>query len=302
MGVKKPAPSSPRGRRPPKTPLKTLERVLSKAGLGSRTEARKWIGSGRVRVNGKLIQTPDHWVDLARDQVTLDDQPVKARDQIYLLLYKPTGYITAYKDPEGRPTVYDLIADAGRWVVPVGRLDQDSSGLLLLTSDTRFAERITNPDYKIPKTYLVKASTLLTDEQLQQLRDGVVLNDGPTQSAHVKRVRDSAKYSFIEITLREGRNRQVRRMINAIGSKVLKLVRIEIGGLRIGDLPIGHYRELTSAELTMLGVGSSQTGSTRNAELRPARSKSRLSRDRVLQSSSRKSRRRRSKSHLPSVD
>jgi len=242
--VKKPAPG--------KRPLKTLERVLSKAGLGSRTEARKWIGAGRVKVNGKLIQTPDHWVDLARDKVTLDNQLVEAAEKIYLLLHKPTGYITTFKDPEGRPTVYDLIQDAGRWVVPVGRLDLDTSGLLLLTSDTRFAEQVTNPDFKVPKTYLVKASTLVSEEQLQHLRDGVVLSDGPTQPAQVKRVRDSAKYSFIEVTLHEGRNRQVRRMMEAIGSKVLKLVRTEIGGLRIGDLPIGHYRELTPAEVTLL--------------------------------------------------
>jgi len=240
---------------PRKRPLKTLDRVLSKAGLGSRTEARKWIGAGRVKVNGKLIQTPDHWVDFARDKVALDDRPVQAGRQIYLLLYKPTGYLTTFKDPEGRPTVYDLIQDTGRWVVPVGRLDQDTSGLLLLTSDTQFAERVTNPDYKVPKTYLVKTSTLLTDEQLHQLRAGVVLSDGPTQPAQVKRVRDSAKYSFIELTIHEGRNRQVRRMMEAVGSKVLKLVRIQIGALRIGDLPIGRYRELTSAEVAMLAKG-----------------------------------------------
>jgi 23S rRNA pseudouridine2605 synthase len=260
--VKKPLP----GTHLKKRPLKTLERVLSKAGLGSRTEARKWIGAGRVKVNGKLIQTPDHWVDLAHDRVTLDGKPVKESEKIYLLLYKPTGYITSFKDPEGRPTVYDLVKDAGRWVVPVGRLDLDTSGLLLLTSDTHFAERITNPDYKVPKTYLVKASTLLNEEQLQQLRDGVLLGDGPTQPARVTRVRDSAKYSFIEITLHEGRNRQVRRMIEAIGSKVLKLVRTEIGGLRIGELPIGRYRELTPAEVALLAKGTSRgTGSQRMA-------------------------------------
>ncbi len=237
---------------PGQRPLKTLERVLSKAGLGSRSDARKWIGAGRVKVNGKLIQTPDLWVDLGRDKVTLDNQLVKASEQIYLLLYKPTGYLTTFKDPEGRPTVYDLIQDAGRWVVPVGRLDLDTSGLLLLTSDTRFAERVTNPDYKVPKTYLVKTSTLLAEVQVQQLRDGVLLSDGPTQPADVKRIRDSAKYSFIEITLHEGRNRQVRRMLEAVGSKVLKLVRTAIGGLRIGDLPIGRYRELTAAEVALL--------------------------------------------------
>ncbi len=241
---------------PGKRPLKTLERVLSKAGLGSRTDARKWIGAGRVKVNGKLIQTPDHWVDLARDKVSLDDKAVEAGEKIYLLLHKPTGYLTTFKDPEGRPTVYDLIQDAGRWVIPVGRLDLDTSGLLLLTSDTRFAERVTNPDYKVAKTYLVKSSTLLSEEQLRQLRSGVVLKDGPTQPAHVQRVRDSAKYSFIEVTIHEGRNRQVRRMLEAIGSKVLELVRTGIGDLRIGELPIGHYRELTPAEVALLTKGT----------------------------------------------
>jgi 23S rRNA pseudouridine2605 synthase len=263
--VKKPAPG--------KRPLKTLERVLSKAGLGSRTDARKWIAAGRVKVNGKLIQTPDHWVDLVRDKVTLDGKPVRAAEKIYLLLYKPAGYITTFKDPEGRATVYDLIRPViegeGRWVVPVGRLDQDTSGLLLLTSDTRFAEHVTNPDSKVPKTYLVKASTILSDDQLQQLRSGVMLSDGPTQPAQVKRVRDSAKYSFIEITIQEGRNRQVRRMLEAIGSKVLKLVRVQIGSLRIGDLPIGHYRALTPAEVALLVNG---TGSqTRHQRARMAR-------------------------------
>src|SRR5262249_50169198 len=110
--------------------LKTLERVLSKAGLGSRTEARSWIGGGRVRVNGKVQQNPDHWVDLARDKVTLNGKPVQAPERIYILLYKPAGYVTTRKDPERRPTVYDLIRDAGAWVVPVGRLDMETSGLL----------------------------------------------------------------------------------------------------------------------------------------------------------------------------
>jgi len=248
-------PRNPSASSPPKSgerPLKTLERVLSKAGLGSRTEARKWIGAQRVKVNGTVIGTPDHWVDLERDTVTLDDKPVRASKRIYLLLYKPKGYITTYKDPKGRPTVYDLIQDAGQWVVPVGRLDQDSSGLLLLTNDTRFAEIVTNPEFKIPKTYLVKTSTRLADGQIEQLQKGVILSDGPTQPAIVKRVRDSAKYSFIEITIREGRNRQVRRMIEAIGSKALKLVRTSIGGVTIGDLPIGRYRELTEAEVRQL--------------------------------------------------
>ncbi|MBI4876415.1 MAG: rRNA pseudouridine synthase [Acidobacteria bacterium] len=239
-------------------PLKTLDRVLSKAGLGSRTEARSWIGTGRVRVNGKVIQTPDHWVDLARDRVTLDGKPIVQSKKLYLLLYKPKGYITTYKDPEGRPTVYDLIQDVEPWVFPVGRLDQDTSGLLILTNDAQFAERITNPDYKVPKTYLVKTSTRLADEHLDQLRNGISLSDGPAAPAQVQRLRDSGDKTFFEITIREGRNRQVRRMVEALGSKVLKLVRVAIGPLEIERLEIGKHRPLTLAEvreLTQLAFG-----------------------------------------------
>ena len=229
-------------------PLKTLERVISKAGLGSRTEARRWIGAGRVRVNGKLVQTPDHWVDLKRDRVSLAGKPIRSREHIYLLLYKPKGFITTYKDPQGRPTVYDLLEGVDQWVFPVGRLDQDTSGLLLLTNDTQFAERITNPECKVPKTYLVKCSSLVGDAQLERLRNGVELSDGPARPAIVKRVRDSAKYTFLEITITEGRNRQVRRMIDAAGSKVLKLVRTAIGPVGIGGLEIGKHRPLTAGE------------------------------------------------------
>ena len=233
-------------------PLKTLDRVISKAGFGSRTEARSWIGGGRVRVNGKLIQTPDHWVDLEADRVTLDGKPVAARRKIYLLLYKPKGCITTYKDPQGRPTVYDLIPNVEEWVFPVGRLDLDTSGLLILTNDTQFAERMTNPQYKVPKTYLVKTSTRLTAENLDQLRGGVTLSDGPTRPAEVKHLRDSGDRTFFEITITEGRNRQVRRMVEALGGKVLKLVRTAIGPLQIAKLEIGKYRVLTPAEVLEL--------------------------------------------------
>jgi 23S rRNA pseudouridine2605 synthase len=233
-------------------PLKTLDRALSKAGLGSRTEARSWIGAGRVSVNGRVIQTPDHWVDLERDKIALDGKPIQESEKVYLLLYKPKGYLTTYKDPEGRPTVYDLLPDLKSWVFPVGRLDLDSSGLLLMTNDSALAEQLTNPDYKISKTYLVKSATVLSQEQLDRLRGGVELNDGPTRPAVVQRIRESAKRSFLEITISEGRNRQVRRMLEAVDSKVLKLVRTAIGPLRIGDLSIGKYRPLTPAEVDSL--------------------------------------------------
>ena len=244
-------------RKPDERPLKTLDRVISKAGFGSRTEARSWIGGGRVSVNGRVIQTPDHWVDLERDRVTLDGKPIHAQKKAYILLYKPKGYITTYKDPQGRPTVYDLIENVDQWVAPVGRLDQDTSGLLILTNDTKFAERITNPDYKVPKTYLVKTSSRLEDAQLEQLKNGVDLSDGPTRPAEVARLRDSGNHTFFEITITEGRNRQVRRMVEALGSKVSKLVRTAIGPIQIGDLQIGKHRALTAAEVKSLARGGS---------------------------------------------
>jgi 23S rRNA pseudouridine2605 synthase len=251
-------PTPPKKKKGGERPLKTLERVLSKAGVGSRTEARSWIGAGRAAVNGRVIRTPDHWVDLERDKVTFDGKPLRARAKIYLLLYKPKGYLTTYKDPEGRPTVYHLIEDLGEWVFPVGRLDLDTSGLLLMTNDTQFAERITNPAHKVPKTYLVKTASRLSEDDLEQLRRGVALSDGPTLPALVARIRDSGSHTFLEITITEGRNRQVRRMIEAVNSRVLKLVRTGIGPLRIGGLQMGKYRKLEAGEVRALAGRSAR--------------------------------------------
>jgi 23S rRNA pseudouridine2605 synthase len=237
-----------------KQPLKTLDRILSKAGLGSRTEARFWITVGRVKLNNRILKDPDHWVNLETDRVTFDGKPVKIDEtpRIYIALNKPRGYLTTYKDPEGRKTVYELLAGIGEFLVPVGRLDLDTSGLLLMTNDTQFAEYVTNPKSKSPKTYLVKASTLLTDEQLDLLRNGIELDDGPTQPAIVTRVRDSGKYTHFEVTVTEGRNRQVRRMVEALGSKVLKLVRVSIGALQVTGIEMGKWRALTKEEVLQL--------------------------------------------------
>lgn len=243
-------------RKPPEgnRPVKTLERVLSKAGIGSRTEARSWIQAGRVAVNGQEIRNPDQWVDLELDKVSLDGKPLVSKAPIYLLLYKPTGYLTTYTDPEGRPTIYDLLQAVDRYVSFVGRLDLETSGLLLLTNDNQFAERMTNPDFKVPKTYLVRASGLLSDEQLDSLRNGLELRDGMTRPAHVVRISETGDETIFEITITEGRNRQVRRMVEALDSTVLKLERVAIGPLRIGDLKVGTFRELTAAEVKTLKV------------------------------------------------
>ncbi|MEK6374800.1 MAG: pseudouridine synthase [Acidobacteriota bacterium] len=230
-------------------PIKTLERVLSKAGVGSRTEARRWIAGGRVQVNGKPVRDPDVWVDLERDRVVFDGKPLRREERVYILLYKPTGYLTTHRDPQGRPTVYDLLPDEKKYLFSAGRLDLDTSGLLILTNDAQFAERLTNPDYHVSKTYLVKASRHLTDDDLARLRNGIELRDGMTRPAKVERICEAGGKSVFEITITEGRNRQVRRMVEALDAKVLKLVRVAIGAIRIGGLQMGKARELTAEEV-----------------------------------------------------
>jgi 23S rRNA pseudouridine2605 synthase len=229
--------------------------VISKAGLGSRTQARSWIHAGRVKVNGRVMENPDHWIDFDNDRVLFDDKPLQVQTRIYILLHKPTGYITTFKDPEKRPTVYDLITEIETFLSPVGRLDLDTSGLLIMTNDTQFAERLTNPDHKIPKTYRVTSAGVLPDAALDQLRRGVTLNDGPTRPAQVRRLEGAT----IEVKITEGRNRQVRRMIEAVGSKVVELERTQIGPLSIGMLQPGTWRELSRAELTTLSPTRSET-------------------------------------------
>ncbi len=205
-----------------------------------------------MTVNGRPTENPDQWVDLERDRVRIDGAPLVPRARVYLLLHKPVGYLTTYKDPDGRPTVYDLIGDVDTFVSPVGRLDMDTSGLLLMTNDTQFAERVTNPTSHVPKTYVVTASAPLSDSQLQQLREGIDLNDGPTRPAVVRRVSDAGTHACFEITITEGRNRQVRRMVEALGAKVLTLARVRIGAVPVGTLQVGQWRTLTPAEVAVL--------------------------------------------------
>ena len=229
--------------------LKTLERVISKAGLGSRTQARSWIHARRVRVNGQVVENPDHWIDFDRDRVEFDGKPLQVREKVYLLLHKPAGYITTFKDPEGRPTVYDLLSGVDTFVSPVGRLDLETSGLLILTNDNQLAERLTNPDFHVAKTYLAECAGRVSDESIAVLRRGVELSDGPTRPAKVRRVRDLESSTELEIVLTEGRNRQVRRMVEAVGSEVVKLVRTRIGGIGMGGLGEGAWRVLSGAEV-----------------------------------------------------
>jgi 23S rRNA pseudouridine2605 synthase len=229
-------------------PLKTLERVISKSGLGSRTQARKWIGARRVSVNDQVVEDPDAWIDLELDRVAFDGKPIEREERVYLLLHKPVGYLTTYRDPQGRPTVHDLLPPDSGYLFNVGRLDLDTSGLLIMTNDAEFAERLTNPEFHVPKRYRVTAATPLDDAQLELLARGVELKDGLTRPAQVNRIDDKA----FEITITEGRNRQVRRMVEAIGSSAVELVRVAIGDVVIGSLAAGATRALTPEEVRKL--------------------------------------------------
>ena len=231
----------------------TLDRAFSKSGLFSRTEALRKIESGAVKVNGKIVREATSWVSLSRDSIQCDGQTLRQKRKIYLMLYKPTGVVTSHGDPGQRKTVYDLLAGLEEWVFPVGRLDLETSGLLILTNDTALGERLTNPLSKVPKTYQLKVNFHPTKEQLDRLEQGIELDDGETTlPAKVRVLRRNEKYSFLELVLVEGRNRQVRRMIEALGGRVMKLVRTRIGNLALGTLPIGSYRPLSRHELAEL--------------------------------------------------
>lgn len=231
----------------------TLDRVLSRFGIASRTASLELIRAGRLKVNGKVERDPERWVWPERDVVHLDGRRLRPAPRTYLLLYKPKGVITSHGDPDGRKTIYDLLGASGRWVAPVGRLDKDTSGLLLLTNDTEFGHAVMSPESQVPKTYLAKINVLLSDEAIAQLARGVEMKRGDwARPQHVHRLEDRGKYTWLEIVLTEGKNREVRRMIEALGFKVLKLVRTRIGPLTLEGLEVGRWRALSEREIAAL--------------------------------------------------
>ncbi len=230
----------------------TLDRVLSRFGLASRNAAREAILAGRVKVNGRIVRNPDQWTEPQSDAIHLDGKRLRPARKVYLVFYKPKGVITSHGDPEGRKTVYDCLGPKMQWVSPVGRLDKDTSGLLLLTNDTDFANHITSPESKVPKTYLVKANMIVSEEVLTRISQGIELKRGDWASPQsVRRVEDRGKYSWLEIVLTEGKNREVRRLLEAVGLKVLKLVRTRIGPCTLEGLQVGCWRELLPSERSL---------------------------------------------------
>lgn len=231
-----------------------LQKWLAHCGCGSRRACEQLIQQGRVAVNG-IPAALGTKVDPTRDTITVDGtllRPPQSRP-VYLMLYKPRGYITTRKDPHAPRTVMELLKDAPAQVFPVGRLDADSEGLLLFTNDGVFANRLMHPRYKLPKTYLVWVQGIPSSRVLEQLREGVPLEDGTTAPAQVKPIRSKDGQTLLEIVLYEGRKRQIRRMCQAVGHPVQRLKRVAIGNLRLPrDLKPGQWRPLTDTELKLL--------------------------------------------------
>lgn len=229
-----------------------VQKILAQMGIASRRKAEELIIEGRVTVNGK-IATLGMKADPARDHIKVDGRLlVRPEPKIYLVFNKPAGVVTSLSDPEGRPTIKDFLKGIKYRVFPVGRLDYDSEGLLLITNDGDFAHCILHPSKKMPKTYVVKVKGIADEGEMEKLRKGVRLEDGLTAPAKAKKIRQSESNSWIEITIHEGRKRQVRRMLEKVGYPVIKLRRIAIGGLKLGDLKPGEMRRLTLEEVKEL--------------------------------------------------
>lgn len=265
--------SEPAGSRPPGA--LSLGRALSKFGVCSRREAARWIAAGRVLVNGREEREVSRWIDPRADRVQVDGRAVgDVTLRVAIALHKPIGLVTTRLDPGGRATVYDALGDVGRWVFPVGRLDRDTSGLLILTNDHRLGERLSSPEAHVPKTYHARVEGVPDEPALCALREGLPLGDAtatrparvrllgtPREPAADRTANARGPSSWLEIELTEGRNRQVRRMCAAVGHDVLELVRVRIGGLALAELGLaaGEWRELEPEEVLRLSSSRTST-------------------------------------------
>ncbi len=231
----------------------TLQRALSKLGVCSRSQASPLIQAGRVSINGRVEANPNRWMNLQSDKIAVDGRMLtKEKEYRYLLFHKPLGVVTTRSDERGRVTVFDLLGDSGKGLFPVGRLDKDTTGLLLLTNDHQLSEMLTNPNSKVPKSYSVVVDRPLTERDLKALKEGVEIDirgtGYKTRHAEVSKINPTT----IEVTITEGKNRQLRRMLDALGYEVVLLHRKSVGTLQLEKLKEGDSRELTSNELKSL--------------------------------------------------
>ena len=230
-----------------------IQKVIAASGIASRRKAEELIQQGKVTLNGKVVWEMGVCVDPLKDHIKVNGEHIKpAEPEVFVILHKPAGVVTSTTDPLSRPTIMNLIEQISVRVFPVGRLDFDSEGLLLLTNNGEIAQACLHPKFHVPKTYLVKVSGVLNPEEIQQLEEGIRLDDGITQPAFVKKSGKARVNSWIELTIHEGRTHQVKRMLEAIGHRVLRLRRIRFGPLQLGDLGVGMYRYLTDGEANAL--------------------------------------------------
>ncbi len=254
-----------------------LQKILSMAGVSSRRAAETLIREGRVSVNGQVARVPGAKADPDRDEVRVDGRRIRPEaDPRYLLLNKPRGYVTTRRDPEGRRTVMDLLHGVGGYVYPVGRLDYDSEGLLLLTSDGDLAARLTHPGCGIEREYHAIVRGAPSPDSLDQLRRGVSIDGRRTAPAGVRRGqtlgRGTTQSTVVTLTLREGRNRQVRKMCARIGHPVRRLTRTRMGPIRLTGLGPGQWRQLTRAEIDALKKATESAAHSRHSAVRKHRS------------------------------
>lgn len=235
-----------------------LARVLSKQGLCSRTEAARWIAAGRVAVDGRVVRDPEFPIQRGRQRIAVDGRDIDQAERLYLMLNKPRGLVTSARDERGRDTVYRCLDGAQwqgaplPWLAPVGRLDQASEGLLLFCNDPEWAARITDPEHGPDKTYHVQIDTIPDADALAALVAGVVEDGEPLRAKSARLLRSGEKNAWLEIVLDEGRNRQIRRLLAAFDIGVLRLLRVAIGELALGELGKGQWRMLSAAEVAQL--------------------------------------------------
>ncbi|HHW06576.1 MAG TPA: rRNA pseudouridine synthase [Clostridia bacterium] len=230
-----------------------LHKYLARCGIASRREAEKLITEGRVEVNGKTVTTLGTTVDPGTDLVRVDGQIIKAAEKhVYIMLNKPAGFVTTARDDRGRPTVLDLVKHVPARVFPVGRLDMDTEGLLLLTNDGALAYKLTHPRFQVKKTYRALVQGQPGRQDLDKLRRGIMLDGRLTAPAQVRIIGHQKGHTLLELTIHEGRNRQIRRMLDKIGHPVVYLRRIKMAGIELGNLPLGQTRYLTPAEIKQL--------------------------------------------------
>lgn len=233
--------------------MERLQKVMAMAGVASRRKSEEMILEGRVRVNGEVVTQLGSKVDAGKDVIEVDGKPLRfCEPKTYVLLNKPAGFVTTVRDPQGRKKVVDLVRDLPVRLYPVGRLDYDTEGLLILTNDGSLTHALTHPRHEVEKTYLALVQGIVQPDGLRRLRHGVPLEDGVTAPARVRIIQRIAGDTLVELTIHEGKNRQVRRMLGAVGHPVKSLVRTKIGFLTLGELKPGQYRHLTADEVKRL--------------------------------------------------